>query len=354
MDGLEPALQRRVLLDVLLVLVERGCPDALQLAAGQGGLQHVGRVDCPLRAARADDGVQLVDEKHDVARGEDLLHDALETLLELAAVLRAGHQRGEVQGQHALAHEDLGDRPVHDLLRQPFHDGRLADTRLADQHRVVLRPPRQDLDDPLDLLLPPDDRVQLVVTRKGGEVAAELVQRRRGLLRGCLRLLLGLRGGALVVTGPADLQDGLPQPVGGDVVPRQVAGHDAALLLHRGQQEVLGADVLVAHVAGLFRGVFQDLLPPLGRRDIAEDQAALSLGQALLDLRLHLRDVHLDPQQRLDRHAFPVLQEGEDDVLGQELVGVEPLGFLLCEYGEHLLCPLRETLEHGVSLPSVA
>ena len=188
-----------------------------------------------------------------------------------------------------------------------------------------------------------------------GEVAAELVQRGRGLLRRRLRLLLArLRGGALVVAGAADLQDGLPQPVGGDVVPRQVAGHDASLLLDGGQQEVLGADVLVAHVAGLFGGILQDLLAALGGRDVAEDQAALALGQALLDLRLHLGDVHLDAQQRLDRDAFPVLQEGEDDVLGQELVGVEALGLLLREYGEHLLCPLRETLEHGVSLPSVA
>ena len=67
-DGLEPALQGRVLLDVLLVLVERRCPDALQLPAGEGRFQHVGRIDGALRAARADDRVQLIDEQDHVAR----------------------------------------------------------------------------------------------------------------------------------------------------------------------------------------------------------------------------------------------------------------------------------------------
>ena len=68
-DGLEPPLQGRVLLDVFLVLVERGGADALQLPAGERRLQHVGGVDGALRAARPDDGVQLVDEEHHVAGG---------------------------------------------------------------------------------------------------------------------------------------------------------------------------------------------------------------------------------------------------------------------------------------------
>src|SRR3712207_7469542 len=39
--GLEAALERRVLLDVLAVLVERGRAYDLQLAAREGGLEHV-------------------------------------------------------------------------------------------------------------------------------------------------------------------------------------------------------------------------------------------------------------------------------------------------------------------------
>ena len=43
-----------VLLDVLAILVERGGADALNLAARQGRLQHIGSVDGAFRAACAD------------------------------------------------------------------------------------------------------------------------------------------------------------------------------------------------------------------------------------------------------------------------------------------------------------
>ena len=114
---------------------------------------------------------------------------------------------------------------------------------------------------------------------------------------------------------------------------------------------MLGPDVFVAHVAGLLRGVLQDLLPPLGGGNIPKDETALPLREALLDLGLHLGDAHLDPLESLHGNTFPVLQEGKDDVLRQELVRMEALGFFLRQDGENLLCPLRKTLEHGVSLP---
>ena len=38
-----------------------------------------------------------------------------------------------------LSLQAVGHVAAHDALRQPFGDGRLADARLADEHRVVLR-----------------------------------------------------------------------------------------------------------------------------------------------------------------------------------------------------------------------
>ena len=43
-DGLEAALQGGVFLDVLAVFVQGGGADALEFAARQGGLEHVGGV----------------------------------------------------------------------------------------------------------------------------------------------------------------------------------------------------------------------------------------------------------------------------------------------------------------------
>ena len=68
MHGLEAALERGVLLDVLAVLVERRGADRAQLAAGEHRLEQVRGVDGALGGARADDRVQLVDEEDDRAR----------------------------------------------------------------------------------------------------------------------------------------------------------------------------------------------------------------------------------------------------------------------------------------------
>ena len=147
---LEAPFEGRVLLDVLAVLVQRGGADHAQLAAGEHRLEHVAGVHGALAGrAGADDGVQLVDERDDLAAGVlDLVQDGLEPLLELAAVLRAGDHRAEVERDQPLAPQGFRHVSGDDALGQPLDDGGLADAGLADQHRVVLGPPRQHLDRP--------------------------------------------------------------------------------------------------------------------------------------------------------------------------------------------------------------
>ena len=91
----------------------------------------------------------------------DLLQHRLQPLLELAAVLGAGEQRRHVQRQHALVLQRLRHLAVDDALRQAFDDRGLAHAGLADQHRVVLGAPLQDLDRAADLVVAADHRVEL-------------------------------------------------------------------------------------------------------------------------------------------------------------------------------------------------
>ena len=177
-DRLEAALERGVLLDVLLVLVERRRADRAQLAAGEHRLEQVRGVDRALGRAGADDRVQLVHEQDDLAVGlGDLLQDGLQALLELAAVLGAGEQRADVERDDLAVAQRLGDVAGDDPLGEALDDRGLADARLADQHRVVLRAAGEDLDDAADLVVAPDDRVELAVLGRLREVAAELLQR---------------------------------------------------------------------------------------------------------------------------------------------------------------------------------
>ena len=185
LDGLEPALQGGILLDVLAVLIERGGTDGLQLATSQHRLKDRRGVDRALGGTSADQGVHLVDEQDDVAAGADLLEHLLQALFEVTAIPGASHQRAQVQRVELLVLERLGHLALDDVLREPFDDGGLADAGFADEHRVVLGAPGQHLHDPLDLLAAPDHRIQLALAGAGGEVAAELVEhqrRRRGAL----------------------------------------------------------------------------------------------------------------------------------------------------------------------------
>ncbi len=168
---------------MLAVLVERRRADAVQLAAREHRLQQVGGVHGALGGAGADDGVQLVDEQDDLPVGVgDLLEDRLQPLLELAAVLRAGDERAHVERHDSLVAQAVGHVAAHDALRQALDDGGLADARLADQHRVVLRAAAEHLDDAADLLVAADDRVELALAGGLGQVAAVLLQRLVGRL----------------------------------------------------------------------------------------------------------------------------------------------------------------------------
>ena len=58
----------------------------------------------------------------------------------------------------------------------------LPDPRVADEDGVVLRPSAQDLDDPADLVVPADDRIELALPGRLGEVAPVLLEGVEGRL----------------------------------------------------------------------------------------------------------------------------------------------------------------------------
>ena len=132
------------------ILIQRGRADHAQLAAREHRLEHVARVHRGVTGgARADDGVQLVDEGDDLP-GEFLISvkTAFSRSSNSPRYFAPGHHRGQVEGNQALAAQGLGHVAGDDPLGQALDDGGLADAGLADQHRVVLGPPGQHLDRP--------------------------------------------------------------------------------------------------------------------------------------------------------------------------------------------------------------
>ena len=290
--------------------------------------------------------MQLVDEEDRVVRVAELLDDLLEALLELAAVLRAGDQRADVEGQDALVEERLGDVAGHDPMGQALGDRGLADARLADQGGVVLGPAGEDLDDPLDLLLAADDRVELAGPGGLGQVDPELVDGRG--LAGPLRLLGRRSGRRRLGQDPDDLVADLVEV---DAERLEHAGRDPLALAHEAEQQVLRADVVVAEAAGL---VDRQLDHPLGARrqaDLADDRPIAPADDELDGSPdLGQLDVHVLEDAR--SHAFALAHEAEQEVLRADVVVVEALRLVLGER-QDLAGAVRELVEtiHRVRTP---
>ena len=186
--GLETTCERRVLLDVLAVLVKRGRADRVQVATGECRLQDVAGVHGALGGTRAHDGVELIDEQDDLTLGLlYLLEHGLQAVLELAAVLGAGDQRAHIELDEVAVAQRARHVAGHDTLGDALDDGRLADARLANEHGVVLGATGQDLDGAANLIGTADDRVELAGAGEVANVATVLLQRLK------LRLILGRR-----------------------------------------------------------------------------------------------------------------------------------------------------------------
>jgi hypothetical protein len=338
-DRLEAPLERGVLLEVLAVLVAGRRADRLQLAASEHRLQDRRGVDGALRGAGADERVELVDEQHDVPARLDLLQDLLQALLEVAAIAAPRDERTEVERVDLLALQGLRNLAVHDVLREPLDDRRLADARLTDEDGVVLGAAGQHLHHALDLLRASDDGVELRLAGELGEVASELIQH-HGALRGLLA------GGRLLAARVAreELDDGLAHAVEVRAQLLQDLRGDALALADEPEQDVLGPDVVVAELQRLAQREFEDLLGA-GREGDVPGRRRLTLSDDLLHLLADglERDVHR--LERLRGNALALVDQPEQDVLGPDVVVVQHPRLFLRE-DDDSPGPVGEAFEH--------
>ena len=362
---LEATLERGVLLDVLAVLLCRGGADDLDLAAGQRGLQDARGVDGSLRGARADDGVHLVDEEDDLAVLLHLGDDLLEAILELAAVLGARDEGGDVERPDLLAAKHVGHGAGRDELRQALDDSGLANARVTQDERVVLLTSREHLHHALDLAIAANDRVKLALSGERREVAPVLLEHRGVIARGragarradghAIRAnadLLRLRGCAIyrrVLLN--ELVNGIADGIARNAKAAQRLHRHAVAFANDAKQQVFGRDVGGAAAHGLAIGALEHALGARRERDVT---ARHGLIRAIRDLahgleRLVIRNVKLG--KGLGGDALPLLDEGKKQVLRANvhlpqgtslfLGEAHDLAGLVCELVEHAKVPPR-------------
>ena len=121
--------------------------------------------------------MHFVDEQNDIAVAPHLVEHGADALFKLAAVLCPRHHAGEIKQQDTLVDKLLRHVARGDLFGKPLGDGRLANARLADEHGVIFRPPRQNAQRAGDLLFPSDDGVEPPLACHRGQIAREFQER---------------------------------------------------------------------------------------------------------------------------------------------------------------------------------
>ena len=290
--------------------------------------------------------MQLVDEQDHVAVLLHLIQRVFDALLELAAVLGARHHAAQIQGQHALVQQLLRHVAGGDALRQTLGDSGLAHARLADEHRVVLAAAGQDLDDPLDLLIAPDDGIQLAAAGGLGQIA--------GVLRQSLVLLVALaaggRTGGSLGRGLRLLQNGTVHLVGVNAHSPQDTKPHVAALAEQPHQQVPGADRGGAHTGGLGHRQLHHALGA-GRQTLAGCRAGHALAHAALQHGADHLIGHTELGQHAVRHAVLLAEQTQQQVLGADVAVTQLLGGLLTQ-AQSFLCTGGELiLRHKGTLP---
>src|SRR5438093_1349913 len=180
----------------------------------------------------------------------------------LAAVLRPRKERTDAELNDTLVLEPFGHVALHDPLGETLDDRRLPHTRLADEHGIVLRAPREDLDDSADLLVTADDWIDLALAREVREVAPVLLED--------LVLALGILVGHALIA--AYILQRIEHALARHAETLERRAGEALVRGHR-KEQVLRRDELVAQRAGLLLGLLQDAAES-GRRadlDVAAD-----------------------------------------------------------------------------------
>ena len=210
----------------------------MELSARQHWLQDVTCIERALLVAGTDDGVQLIDKHEDLTLGfADLIKHRLQSLLELTTVLRTGDEGTHVEGEDLLILQTLRYLALRDALCETLDDGGLTDTRLTDQHRVILALTAEDTDDISYLIITTDDRIILLILRTLDHLVAVLVQ---GIIA-----ILRVVGHDTLIT--SHLSEGLQEAILRDAVLLEQLLQGRIRLLHKTEENVLHGNILIAH-----------------------------------------------------------------------------------------------------------
>ena len=242
--------------------------------------------------------------------------------------------------ENAFAQQRSWHIAINDTLRQAFYDGGFSHAGFADERGVVFVAPRQDLDDAFDFHFTANDGIQFFLFGQGGEINGQLVDH-----WGFGRTRLASSPAALRSCRPSTRRAALlqyaaglaPNLLGGNAQFAQHIEGNALAVAHEAEQQMLGADVMVAQATGFFEGKFEYLLGAGREVNLAAFMLA-GAGESLDNL-FHAGRLETQLAQNTGGHAAFFANQTEQQVLGANVIVAQALCFVVGK-AEHAACSL--------------
>jgi len=190
--------------------------------------------------------VQFVDEQDHVLGAADFVHHRFDSLFKLAAVFRAGNDGRKIESENSLVFKERWNVLACDPLGKALDDRGFADSRFTDKNGIVLRAAAKDLDKAFDLGLSSDERVKTAACGFFGQVASEFGQAGSSRFIALERIEIDRR----VLTG-----DLIAKRVNAKSESAKDLGGGSGLLAEQSEEQMLGPDIAMTHLAALFIGI---------------------------------------------------------------------------------------------------
>jgi hypothetical protein len=208
---------------------------------------------------------------------------------------------------------------------------------VPDEHGVVLGAAAEHLLHALELVLAADQRIELVLHRGLGEVAAELRQQRR---------LLDARERRLFVE---ELHDVFANRVQPHPLLHQDAGGHRPLLAQDAEQEVLGPNIVVQQTVRFFGGELQHAFRLRAEGDLDRGRNLLAEDGASFDFLADIFKGQMRAREDAAGQSLPFANQSEKQVLGLDGDAAELAG-LVSGKEENPSRPFRIAFEHPACL----
>ena len=200
--------------------------------------------------------------------------------------------------------------------REAFGDRRLADAGLADQRRIVLGSAGKDLDGAADLLVAADDRIELAVACRLGEIAGELLE----------RVVAIFGAGRVGAAASAQFVDRGVERVGLEARIAKRLGR-VAFRDHQSEQQPLDGDIGIAGLGGDLLGLVQHpdrLAVQRGSGSGAGAGNGRDFRKQLVRLAPRRLGAAAGPGDQAGGHALLVFEQGLEQMRGRDALMVHP------------------------------